>query len=67
MLIRYTCKGMGLNCPFVVDGELLPEVTKKALEHVLEKHKSEFNIIESPEEIERMEKALARSTRVVFG
>lgn len=58
---------MGLKCSFVVDGELLPDVTKKALEHVLEKHKSDFNIIESPEEIERMEKALARSTRVVYG
>ena len=67
MLIRYTCKGMGLNCLFAVDAETVEEVTKKALTHVIEVHANDFNIIESPEEILRMEKALARSTRVVPG
>jgi len=67
MLIRYTCKGMGLNCLFAVDGETVEEVTKQALAHVIELHAKDFNIIESPEEILRMEKALARSTRVVPG
>lgn len=67
MLIRYSCKGMRLNCSFVVKGETLEEVTKKALEHVREKHADDFNSIHSPAEIERMEQALARSTRVVAG
>ena len=67
MLIRYTCKGMGLNCPFVVDGATLEEVTKKALEHVLEKHTHDFNSITTPAEMEKMKQALARSTRVVAG
>jgi predicted small metal-binding protein len=67
MLIRYKCKDMGLNCPFEVKGETLQEVTKKALEHVREKHADSFNNINSPEEIEKMEKALTLSTRVVAG
>jgi predicted small metal-binding protein len=33
---------MGLNCSFVVKGATRDEVTKKALEHVLEKHEDEF-------------------------
>jgi predicted small metal-binding protein len=58
---------MGLKCLFAVDGETVEEVTKKALAHIIEQHTNDFNIIESPEEILRMEKALARSTRVVPG
>jgi predicted small metal-binding protein len=65
MLIRFTCKDMGLNCPFVVKGTTLEEVTQKALEHVREKHTKDFNVIESPTQIEAMRKALARSTRVI--
>ncbi len=67
MLIRYTCKDMGLNCSFSVKGETLEEVTQKALEHVREKHIDEFNVIHSEAQIEEMQKALARSTRVVVG
>jgi len=67
MLIQYTCKDMGLNCPFVVKGVTLDEVTKKALEHVQEKHADDFNVIRSPGEIVQMEQSLARSTRVVPG
>jgi predicted small metal-binding protein len=67
MLIRYTCKGMGLRCPFVVDGVTLEEVSKKALEHVLEKHTNDFNSLTTPAEIEKMRQSLARSTRVVEG
>ncbi len=67
MLTRYSCKDMGLNCAFVVKGETLEEVAKKALEHVLEKHTGDFNNIQSPEEREQMEQALRRSTRVVAG
>ncbi len=67
MLIRYSCKDMGLNCTFVVKGETLEEVTKKALEHVQEKHADDFNILHSAAQIEEMRKALARSTRVVAG
>jgi predicted small metal-binding protein len=58
---------MGLNCTFMVKGETLEEVTKQALEHVREKHSDNFNNIHSPAEIEQMEKALTRSTRVVAG
>jgi predicted small metal-binding protein len=67
MLVRYACKDMGLNCPFMVKGETVEEVTKKALEHVREKHVEDFNLIQSPAQIEEMRKALARSTRVVAG
>jgi predicted small metal-binding protein len=67
MLIRFSCRDMGLSCPFVVKGATLEEVTQKAFEHVREKHSKEFNIIESPAQIEAMQKALARSTRVVPG
>lgn len=67
MLIRYSCKDMGLNCSFVIKGETLEEVTRKALEHVREKHAGDFNNIQSPAEIEQMEKSLMRSTRVVAG
>jgi predicted small metal-binding protein len=67
MLIRYACKDMGLNCPFVVKGETLDEVTQKALDHVREKHTDSFNSLHSPAQIESMQKALARSTRVVAG
>lgn len=56
---------MGLNCHFVVKGETVEEVTRKALEHVKEMHANEFNLLNSPAQIEQMEKALARSTRVV--
>ncbi len=67
MLYKYTCKSMGLICPFMVTGITVEEVTQKALEHVLENHTKEFNSIKTPEEIQRMEQALARSTRVVVG
>ena len=67
MLIRYTCKGMGLNCSYVVDADTVEEVTQKALEHVLEKHTNDFNSITTPAEIEKMKQSLGRSTRVVAG
>lgn len=67
MLIRYSCKDMGLKCSYMVKGENQEEVIQQALAHVLENHTLEFNSIQSPEEIERMEKALALSTRVVAG
>lgn len=67
MLIRYSCKDMGLNCPFIVKGNTLEEVTKKALEHVREKHSDNFNNLHSAAELEKMEQALGRSTRVVAG
>jgi predicted small metal-binding protein len=58
---------MGLNCTFVLKGETLETVTKQALEHVREQHSGDFNLIQSPEQIEKMELALARSMRVVAG
>lgn len=67
MLIRYTCKDMGLTCPFVVKGATIEEVVQKALEHVREKHVADFNAFGSAAEIDQMKKALARSTRVVQG
>lgn len=67
MLIRYSCKDMGLNCSFVVKGRTLEEVVKLALEHVREQHAKDFDDIHSPVEIERMKQALMRSTRVVPG
>ncbi len=67
MLFRYRCMDMGLNCSFVVKGETVEEVTRKALEHVREKHAAEFNAIQSPEQVEAMRRALAQSTRVVVG
>ena len=67
MLIRYSCKDMGLNCSFVVKGKTVEEVTAQALEHVREKHASDFNSLNSPEQIEQMQQSLARSTRVVAG
>ncbi len=67
MLIRYTCKDMGLNCPFVVKAATIEEVVQKALEHVREQHVADFNAFGSAAEIDQMKKALARSTRVVQG
>jgi predicted small metal-binding protein len=67
MLIKYTCKDMGLNCSFKVTGETIEEVTQKALEHVREMHANEFNSMSSPLEIEQMEHSLTRSTHVVAG
>jgi predicted small metal-binding protein len=67
MLYRYSCRDMGLNCLFVVKSETLEDVTQKALEHVREVHKADFNHIDSPAEIERMKQSLSRSTRVVTG
>ena len=67
MLFRYSCKDMGLNCLYVVKGQTLEEVTKQAIDHVLQNHADDFNSLESPEEIEKMKQALARSTRVVAG
>lgn len=67
MLIRYSCKDMGLNCLFVVKGETLEEVTEKALQHVREKHADEFQVISTPAQLQNMQRAIARSTRVVAG
>jgi predicted small metal-binding protein len=67
MMIQYTCKDMGLKCTFMVKDETLEGVTRKALEHVRENHTNEFNNIKTPVEIALMERALARSTRVVAG
>ena len=67
MLIRYACKDMGLNCPFTVKGQTIEEVTRQALEHVRQNHANEFNSLQSPTELEKMEASLARSTRVVAG
>jgi predicted small metal-binding protein len=65
MLIRYSCKDMGLKCTFMVKGDTVEEVTKQALEHVRAVHGADFNSLQTPAEIERMEKSLARSTRIV--
>jgi predicted small metal-binding protein len=65
MLIRYTCKDMGLKCTFMVEGKTQEDVVRQALEHVREKHSDDFNSIHTPEEIERMSRSLARSTRVM--
>jgi predicted small metal-binding protein len=65
MIIKYACKDMGLNCTFTVKGATVEEVTRIALEHVREKHSENFNSIHSPAEIQQMEQALARSTRLV--
>lgn len=65
MMIRYTCRDMGLKCGFVVKGNTIEEVTKAALAHIKEKHADEFNAMNSPAQVAAMEKALARSTRVV--
>lgn len=67
MLIRYSCKDMGLNCHFMVKGETMEEVTQKALDHIQEVHSNEFNTINSPAEIKNMQEVLARATRVVPG
>ncbi len=67
MLIKYSCRDMGLPCSFMVKGATVEEVTQKALEHVQEKHAEDFNRLLTPEEIEVMRIALARSTRVVPG
>lgn len=67
MLYRYSCKDMGLRCPFVYKGATIEEVTQKALEHVRESHANDFNVIQTPAQIEDMRKALARSTHVVPG
>ncbi len=64
-MIRYTCKDMGLKCAFIADGETLEEVTKMALEHVREMHANDFNSINSPAEIESMERSLSRATRMM--
>ena len=65
MLIRYSCKDMGLKCPFTVKGETLEDVTNLAFEHIREIHADDFNSFILPEEIERMKQSLARSTRVM--
>ena len=67
MLIKYSCKRMGLNCSFMVKGETIEEVTIKALEHVRENHTGDFKNIQTQEEIDQMEKALAQSTYVANG
>ena len=64
MLFRYSCKDMGLICPFIAKSEALEEVTKTALEHVLAEHREKFNNLQPPRKIERMRLALERSTRV---
>jgi predicted small metal-binding protein len=56
---------MGLKCDFAVKGQTVEEVTQKALDHVREQHSDSFNVFRSTVEIEQMQKALARSTRVV--
>lgn len=67
MLYRYSCKDMGLKCPFIVKAETLEEVSQKALEHVREMHADEFNSFQTAAQTEEMRKALARSARVVPG
>jgi predicted small metal-binding protein len=67
MLYRYSCKDMGLNCPFVMKGETMEEVTRKALDHILEAHLNDFNTLTTAVQKEEMRKALGRSMRVVAG
>jgi predicted small metal-binding protein len=65
MIIRYACKDMGLNCPFMIRGDSIEDVVQKALEHVREVHSQDFNLIETPAQIDVMRKSLERSTRIV--
>ena len=67
MLIRYSCKDMGLKCAFIANAETLEEVTRMALEHVREIHANDFNSINSPTEISSMERALSLATREFSG
>jgi hypothetical protein len=45
----------------------MEEVIYLALDHVRLEHQDQFNLTVTPEQIEKMKKALARSTRVVAG
>jgi len=65
MIIRYACKDMGLNCPFIVSGDSVEKVVQIALDHVQAKHTQDFNTIESAVQIDVMRKSLERSTRIV--
>ncbi len=49
----------------MVKAENLDEVIKQALNHVRDNHANDFKSINTPAEIEQMEQALIRSTRVV--
>jgi predicted small metal-binding protein len=65
MIFRYKCKDLGLSCPFVVKGESVEDVVQKALEHVREKHTQDFNMIQTPAQVEAMVQSLTRATRII--
>jgi predicted small metal-binding protein len=67
MLVRYSCKDMGLNCPFVLKGEDEEEVIQKALDHVMKEHTEDFRAIHSQDEMKSMALSLKRSMRVTSG
>jgi predicted small metal-binding protein len=67
MLFRYSCKDMGLHCPYIVKGETIEQVTEQALAHVRENHADDFNSLKTTAEIEQMRQAISRSTHVVAG
>jgi predicted small metal-binding protein len=64
-MYQYTCKDMGLNCPYRIKGDTLESVVLEALGHIREKHTQDFRDINSPAEIEAMKRSLERSTRIV--
>jgi predicted small metal-binding protein len=65
MIIKFSCKEMGLNCDFTVQGEQLEEIMEETLAHVQKTHADEFDTIRLPERIERMAFAPKHTTQAV--
>jgi len=61
MIVRYSCKGMGINCTFVSIGKTVEVVTQVAFDHVHEMHADEFNVWDTAAQIAVLKISLSRS------
>jgi predicted small metal-binding protein len=55
---KLECRDMGMDCSFVVIGNTVAEVKRKAMQHAQEVHADVLKTITTPEQMAEMEKLM---------
>ncbi len=60
-MLKFECKELGTNCPYVAQGNTLEEVKKDAMQHAQSMHKDLLDKM-SPQQKAELDKTLTRMT-----
>jgi len=59
--LKFECKNLGTNCPYIATGNTIDDVKKNAAEHTQKVHKDLLAHM-TPQQIDDMYKTVARMT-----